>query len=592
MIPFLRKWLAVPVCLTAAFLAGFVAFHPGWKKTAPLTDGSAASFAQAAEKIEDGHLLQNATPQERVAWLLEICRQPGGLARDHALYEAIQQMQPGDFLASVADLPALARELTAMDENVRSGLLEAGVVRWLEVDRTAALRWLALGREIAESGVIALPAMGSQDLGAVYGVLAAREPEWLREQIGTLGKKTQRATAIRILMSADVQRDPRKARAWLETFRGSKDWDEIFPDYVNALAAADPRAAMDMALSPDGTTDAMRRSSLAMRVVFSPGANTPALKAELLDKIEPKLRHDLTWAAAFAIDDDGGDAYAWLTERLASDPGLLDLGARPEEMADSMMRSLRRDSLRTLDFIATLPEAQQPVLREAALATWSQFHPDTFLDWLATQPPEALPKDIKGIERTAGKEPERFARWIATLPAGELRERSQLTLAGELAKQGRVADALRQFPQSSTVDSFVQAARAMGGSVGAREPAAAAQWVRTLPAGPAQAGAAQGLVGAWATQAPQAAAHWIESLPVGGTRDAATGTFAGLVAGADPAAAEAWLAQIGDSAERQNAARQVFRAWARTDADGARKWLRDFPDVSDAMKARLLRSSR
>ncbi len=594
MILFFRTWLAAPLFFAAAFVAGFVAFHPGWKKVAPLTDGSAASFQRAAEKINDGRLLENAAPQERVAWLLEICRQPAGLARDHALYEAIQHLQPGDFLAAVADLPALAREFTAMGDDVRPGLIEASIARWLDVDKDGALRWLGVAREIVESGAIPLPEIGAQDLGAVYGVLAAREPEWMRGQLDKLGKKTLRGTALKTLMAAEVRRDPRKAHAWLETFRGGKDWDEMFSNYTLGLSETDSRAAMEIAVSGEGMrAGGGDEGRLAAHVFMDAAARSTSLAEELLPKMEPEMRRRFTWYLADRVGEKGGDSFAWLADQVAADPGIIELASNPGENTEWMMRSLTiRDPQRTLDFIATLPEAQREALREGALAAWSSYRPATFLDWLATQPPEALTKNFKSIGSTAREEPDRFARWLATLPAGELRERSQFTLASELAKQGRTADALRQFPQNSTADFYGQAARAMGGAIGAREPAAAAQWVGTLPAGPAQKEAALGLIGAWVGQSPQAAAQWIESLPAGGTRDAATGALADALAGADPEAATAWLAQIGDPAARQSAARQVFRSWARTDADGARNWLRDFPDVSAAVKNRLLRDSR
>jgi hypothetical protein len=243
-----------------------------------------------------------------------------------------------------------------------------------------------------------------------------------------------------------------------------------------------------------------------------------------------------------------------------------------------------------LEFIATLPEGQQAALREEALLSWGTNRPDTFFDWLRAQPVEGLPKNFKSIEVAAGQEPERFAAWLSTLPPDELRDRSQLTLAKQLANQGRVSEALARFPQNSTFGVSSQAAREFGTAIAARDPNAAAQWVTSLPAGGPQSEAGRGLVSSWAAKAPDAAAQWVKALPSGALRDAATGALAGVFAKADPEAATVWLEQIGSANVRSSAAQQVYRTWTQTDPTGARDWLATFGGMSDLAKARLLRS--
>lgn len=346
-----------------------------------------------------------------------------------------------------------------------------------------------------------------------------------------------REAAIRVLMPAEAERHPREAREWLESLRGSKEWNVAFSAYVTGLLASDPQAAMQMAQSDDGQRFPQGEGSLATSAFASTAARSPALAAELLANVEPKMRQQMMLTGVWLVSQSATDPFDWFSNCIASDPALLDFGSEPEQTAETMMRSLVvRDPRRTMDWIETLPEAKQQTLREGALAGWSYYDPGTFLDWLTTQPPASLPKAATSINALASQEPDRFARWLATLPSGELRERSQLTLATELAWQGRVADALTHFPQNPTSDTFAQQTRALAGIVGVRDPLAGAQWVATLP-GLAQTEAAHGLVGAWAAAAPQDAAQWIESLPAGGTRDAATGALAAVLAQADPEAA-------------------------------------------------------
>src|SRR5215218_6872654 len=119
----LRRWLLPVFCGGLGLLGGFVSFHSGWKRAPALTDGSPAAFQKKAQQIADGDLLTDASPKERVGWLLETCKQPSSLRRDHALYDAIQHLQPGDFLAAIADLQELAKELTAMNGAVREAVI-------------------------------------------------------------------------------------------------------------------------------------------------------------------------------------------------------------------------------------------------------------------------------------------------------------------------------------------------------------------------------------------------------------------------------------------------------------------------------------
>jgi hypothetical protein len=591
MIRSLCRWLAPPFCGLAAYIAGWLVYHPGWDEAEPLTDGSAASFQKTAERIDREQLLDSASPQERVRWLLEICKQPAGLARSHALYVVIQQMQPGDFFAAVADLPALGRELAAMEDFLRYNLIEASTERWLDVDRNAALRWLVVAREIVESNTLRLPEIGSADLSAAYRVLAKREPEWMREQIGKLGEKTHRQAAVTALMSAEAARNPKQAREWLETFRGSKNWNAILVAYASGLAAIDPRAAMEFALAKNGAVQPDGDSNLVPAVVLDIAAQSPSLAAEMLRRLEPKVGRELTWYLVHNVMEAGGDPFDWIADRAAADPELFDLGSEPNQKALMMTHPLvRADPLRALEFIATLPESQQPTFREAALANWSASDPAGLLDWLVAQPVTGLPAKLTNLENAARQEPARFGGWLRTLPAGELRDQSSLAFVSVLTVQGRAAEAIRYLPQNSASDAVVEAARKLAHGFGTSDPNAAGRWVQTLPAGSIQAEAARGLVGAWAAQKPHAAAAWVESLPPGGTRDAAAGGLAGALAAADPERAAVWLEQVGDPAARERAVTEVYRAWARVDAAQARAWLRDLPGVREVLKSGILRT--
>lgn len=579
----LRTWLARLLLFIGAFAAGYVAFHPAWRKVPALTDGSSLSFKHTAERIEKEDLLGKASPQERVRWLLEICQQPALLGRNHALHAAIHRMQPGDFLSAIADLPELARRIEAMDDETRTMLLEASLERWLDVDPTGALRSLAFIRGVVESETIPLPTIGQSDLATTYRVLAARKPDWLREQISKLGSDMEPDLAMGALILQETKRDPRKAREWLETLRGGKNWVTIRKDYVMTLAESDPRAAMEFVVSEGSERD------LIDRLFENLAGRSPALAAELLSKLDPERSRQIGWTATSLIEQGGGDPFSWFADRLAMDPAGPDVVSFSEKKAEAVMRGLvARDPVRALDLITLLPESQQSLLRDGALSIWSRQHPAAFMEWLATQAPDAAPASASSLKAAASWVPELFAKWLEALPAGDLRDRSQLILASQLAYKGRTLEALQRFPRTSSVATFPKSARTLAAQLASQDPAEVARWVEGLPTGPAQTHAAAGLVQEWTNREPRAAAQWIESLPAGQLRDAGTTALAVKMVQADPDASAAWVESIRDPAAKERAVNEVFRSWAINDPSGARDWLREMPGLSEVMKNRLI----
>ena len=122
-------------------------------------------------------------------------------------------------------------------------------------------------------------------------------------------------------------------------------------------------------------------------VIASAASRSPALAAELLQKLDPKKRRELMGIATYVLNRIGADPFTWFANQVAVDPALVDFGSDSANDVEFMMRWLvSSDPLRALEMISTLPETSQPALRQAALESWSYSHPDSFLDWLATHP--------------------------------------------------------------------------------------------------------------------------------------------------------------------------------------------------------------
>jgi hypothetical protein len=583
------------LCALLSFTGGYIAFHPGWQRAPALANQAPDSFRRTAEALHRGNLLDAASPQERIGWLLEVCRQPPSLARDHALYNALQRMQPGDFIAAFADLPALAREMERMSGDARRSVVEAAIERWLAIDEPGALRWLSATRAIIDSESLKLPPISPHDLEPAFRVLARQKPDWMREQAHKLGGNMQRPQAFECLAREAFRDNPAEARRWLDSLKGTPDWKSALPGYTQELAAADPLAAADLILAQpvDSTGLApVTRSDDLFRVFGAAAYSHPSVIPELLARFEGPDREFAIYSAFLALSENPEfDALSWMQEHILPE---LSSGSRDwqEHMASWMIGPvIERDAVKAIAFLQSLPSEQRELLFPGALTAWSRSDPDAMLEWISTQPPETLPEEIRGIGTVAARRPEDFARWAASLPSGWQRDGAQFALAEELAEQGRLAEAFRFFPYEFSSPAYEESTRRVVGQLlAAQNPVATAQWIATLPAGGVQASAAYGLVGRWAYHEPLEAAEWVQTLPAGGARDAATAALASVLAEAEPAGAIEWLEQITGPRSRAEAVNNIFRSWRRRDPQAAESWLLASTAASDVQKAKLLRS--
>src|SRR4030095_3575727 len=112
------RFSAVPVALVlVAFAAGYGVSRMwpstevwGAKGLKP-ADRGAPLAASAAQSDRDG----SATER-----LIALCKQPGSLARDQKIFEALQSMNGSGFFEGVADLPSFVKPV----EHFASGMAE------------------------------------------------------------------------------------------------------------------------------------------------------------------------------------------------------------------------------------------------------------------------------------------------------------------------------------------------------------------------------------------------------------------------------------------------------------------------------------
>jgi hypothetical protein len=412
------------------------------------------------------------------------------------------------------------------------------------------------------------------------------------EEVRHLGKKTLREAALWVLMSQMAQSRPQKARAWFQTFEGTADAKTAKSGFVFGLADSDPVAAIGIALD---RTDESTQDEMVFGIYMKTAESHPRLLRDVFAKLDERRRAVMTWLALRALGKDSSiDPFAWIQEQIAANPSLMEL--RPSQASHDAAHHLSalvtRDPVRTIEWVRTFPDAQRAPYFEGALLAWSRRDPRAMLDWLAGQPPDALPTNIPGLGACATEEPQRFAYWARNLPAGELRDRSEVALATEYAADGHVAEALGSFPANATSEIALQGAQHLVETVAQRDPAAAANWIASIADSPLRMRAAKTLVGKWAEQSIENTAAWVERLPPGRLRDAAIGSFAGAVAQTDPASATLWFAQVTDPNARNAAAPEVYRAWNFQDPTAAHNWLQTVEGIDESVRARLLRKWR
>ena len=86
---------------------------------------------------------------------------------------------------------------------------------------------------------------------------------------------------------------------------------------------------------------------------------------------------------------------------------------------------------------------------------------------------------------------------------------------------------------------------------------------------------------------PAGAAAWLDTLPAGPSRDRAVGAFAGTIASNYPTDAVRWAESVTNPALRNSQLESVARTWLQVDAAAAKAWITG-SNLPDARKARLL----
>jgi hypothetical protein len=229
-------------------------------------------------------------------------------------------------------------------------------------------------------------------------------------------------------------------------------------------------------------------------------------------------------------------------------------------------------------------------VKEASLVAlaegWSRHSPEQAAAWFA-ESGSTSQGVLTAIASTWARQDSVAAlEWAAALGDPALRTTSLNSVLGEMARLDPVAAVQAAAPylqpasqagasgEAAAADRDV--ARTLADVWGTSDPAAAARWIDTLPAGPAQVEAAGTLAAVWATSDIEAAVAWTTTLSDAALKESMV-THLGTTWGAiEPDRALAWLDTLPPDISSQGIA-GAFNSWAATDPIGLADWISQLP---------------
>jgi hypothetical protein len=229
-------------------------------------------------------------------------------------------------------------------------------------------------------------------------------------------------------------------------------------------------------------------------------------------------------------------------------------------------------------------------VKEASLVAlaegWSRRSPEQAAAWFAESGSTSQALLTTIASTWARQDSVAALEWAAALGDPALRTTSLNSVLGEMARLDPVAavQAAAPYLQPASQAGASGEAAAAGRDVartladvwGTSDPAAAARWIDTLPAGPAQVEAAGTLAAVWATSDIEAAVAWTTTLSDAALKESMV-THLGTTWGAiEPDRALAWLDTLPPDVSSQGIA-GAFNSWAATDPIGLADWISQLP---------------
>ncbi len=209
---------------------------------------------------------------------------------------------------------------------------------------------------------------------------------------------------------------------------------------------------------------------------------------------------------------------------------------------------------------------------------WSRENPAAATQWMQSLPVGDT-KDMlsESISRPMAKNYPQAAMDIATgIGDSDLRTTAQVDVVEQWSEKDPAAATqwMQSLPEGRTKDL---AASAISQSMAKNDPKAAMDMATGIGDSKLRTEAQEKVVGQWSEKNPAAATQWMQSLPEGKTKDIAASNISQSMAKNDPQAAMDMATGIGDSKLRTEAEANAARFFYEKDPAAAIQWMQSLP---------------
>lgn len=202
------------------------------------------------------------------------------------------------------------------------------------------------------------------------------------------------------------------------------------------------------------------------------------------------------------------------------------------------------------------------------LIGWTRKTPEIAAQWLVSSGYTSQ-NLVAAVARTyAEQQPREAFEWAITLKDPTSRRTAIDTSAREWITQNPVEAVpliITTIPKPTS-----------GGDLASNDPSGAINWLNSTSEGDGR-DLPIIIADVWGTTDPAATAEWIKTLPASAAKDEAAATLATVWAANDINAAVAWSGTLGDEAMRKQVITHIGTTWGAIEPDGALAWLYSLP---------------
>ena len=492
--------------------------------------------------------------------LLESESNPGGFS-EYYTGEIFSKWAKSDPVAAAARLALMPPD--------RVGDRSAGQLAacWAQKDPEAALKWAKTLKGDWKSN----------STSEVYKVLAREDSaaawERLKGEPGHL-----RGKIVGGILEIVADEDPKRAMSMLMSLQVKSEQRIATSQFLQGLSWNDARLGFE--IIEQVKDPATRRENLANQMYYA-AWTAPDLLKEQVAKMSDREKIDTSESVLRGL--------------VSSDPAAAEkyFLALPETQREThtlmqmMSQYSNTDPNKAFDFAISLTNPQEQTAAVNGLfQNWSHEDPEAAASaWKNLPDGQSRLEALDNVARSwCQSDPEAAKDWAESL-SGTERTRALAAVLPSMARDHPVTassqlSSLIASPPDGMEKNLASSASLLAGQWASDEPAKAANWAASLPAGQSRDEGLKAVSQSWSQYDAIATAEWLGTLESGSSRDAAIQPLVRQIFKTDPTTAFSWAASIGDDNQRLDQLRQTLISWRSSDLNAARAAF-DSADLSD-----------